>query len=40
MNLQVDIGHVPPTKFNMAANMAAEQHNVAIIAEKHDITIT
>ena len=31
INLQVDTGHVTPTKFNMAANMAAELHNVVIL---------
>ena len=39
MNLQVDIGHVTPTKFKMAANMAAEQQNVVILVEKHNGTI-
>ena len=39
MNLQVDIGHVTPTKFNTAASMAAEQHNVVILVEKHNGTI-
>ena len=38
-DLQVDIGHVTPTKFNMAANMATEQHNVVILVEKHNRTI-
>ena len=34
MNLQVDIGPVTPTKFNMAANIAAEPHNVVILVKK------
>ena len=39
MNQQVDIGHVTPTKVNMAANMAAELHNVVIKVGKYNGTI-
>ena len=39
INLQVDIGHVTPSKFNIAANMAAEQHNDVILVGKYNGTI-
>ena len=39
MNPQLDIGHVTPTKFNMAANMAVEKQNVVILVEKKNGTI-
>ena len=38
-NLRFHMGHVTLTKFIMAANMAAEQHNVVIRIEKHNGTI-
>ena len=35
MKQQVDIGHVTPTKFNMAAKTAAKQQNIVVLVEKY-----
>ena len=35
MKQQVNIGHVTPTKFSMAATTAAEQQNIVALVEKY-----
>ena len=32
---QVNIGHVTPTKFNMAAKTVAYQQNIVVLVEKY-----
>ena len=35
MKQQVNIGHVTPTKFNMAAKTTAAQQNIVVLVEKY-----